>query len=430
MTQKQRRSIPTLVAAAITATGALALAAEPTVQEMQKQIESLQTQLTEIQSTQRKQLDSRDVDATVAQVMADAQKRSQLMALEGFTAGFNNGKFTLQSADGTFSLSPAFQMQLRHVINYADQPGGEDVEHGFEIRRLKFGVAGHAFSKNVDYDFVWATNRNGGNLVLEDAIVAYKFDDSGWKVFGGQFKDPVWHEEMTSSKRQMAVDRSLLNEALGGGVTDRTQGVGASYEKDALMATVVYHDGANQDNTNFLGGPDFGVSGRVEYTVMGDKKNYSDFTALGTKDDLLVIGAGGDWTQTGGGDAYFHTVDAQFETAGGLGLYGAYVAAYREDGANDAYDFGGLGQISYLLPDSKWEVFGRYAYIDIEDEPEELHEITGGVNYYIQKHNAKFTVDLSYLPNGAGAGGDSGIGYVDSAGESQFVLRSQFQLVI
>jgi hypothetical protein len=432
MTSQQRRSVPAIMAAAIGASSAIALAAEPTVQDMQKQIEALQAQLTELKSTQQSQLNAKDVDVTVDQVLADAQKRSQLMQVEGFTAGYSKGKFLIQSADGNFSLNPNFQMQLRHVVNYADEveaDGDEDIDHGFEIRRMKFGVGGNVFSKNVEYVFVWGTNRNGGNLVLEDAVVSYKFDDTGWSVFGGQFKDPVHHEELVSSKRQMAADRSLLNELLGGGETDRVQGVGVIYQQDALKATVVYHDGANSDNTDVFGGPDFGVSGRVEYVVMGNRKAYDDFTALGTEEDLLVIGGGADWTQNGSGDVVLHTIDAQYENPGGLGIYGAYVAQHSEDGDDDAYDWGALGQVSYLIPDSKWEVFGRYAYIDFDNADEELHEITGGVNYYLSKHSAKFTVDLTYLPNGAG-GGDEGIGYVDSGEEDQFVLRSQFQLVI
>ncbi len=415
-----------LMAAAIAATGLNASAAEPTTAQMQQQIDDLKRQLSELQVANQERPSARDVDLTVARVMADAEKRSQLLAVEGFTAGYSKGKFLLQSEDGSFSLHPSFQLQLRHVANYADQ---SDVEHGFEIRRMKFGIGGNLFSRNVEYTVVWATNRNNGNLVLEDAVVGYTFDNSGWTVFGGQFKDPVAHEELTSSKRQLAVDRSLLNEILGGGATDRTQGVGVKYERDALSATAVFHDGANQDNTGFLGGPDFGVSGRVEYTVMGDKKNYEDFTALGTKKDLLVLGMAGDWTQSGGTDTLYHTLDVQYENASGFGAYAAYLAAASSDGTDDRYDWGAMGQIGYLIPDSKWEVFGRYAYIDSEAEADVLHEITGGVNYYLSKHSAKFTIDLTYLPTGAG-GGDSGIGYVDSGDDDQIVLRSQFQLVI
>src|SRR5690606_35115912 len=154
-------------------------------------------------------------------------------------------------------------------------------------------------------------------------------------------KDPVHHEELVSSKRQLTADRSLANELLGGGRTDRVQGVGLTYKQDALSGTVVFHDGANSDNANFLDGgnggapvddtgADFGVGARVEYVVFGDKKAYNDFTAMGTKEDMLVLGAGADWTQDGSADVLFHTIDAQWETSTGLAIYGAYVATHTE----------------------------------------------------------------------------------------------------
>src|SRR5690606_21746796 len=134
-------------------------------------------------------------------------------------------------------------------------------DNGFEIRRAKFGAEGHAFSKDLGYKFVWATNRSGGSVFLEDALISYQLSPE-WKVFGGQFKDPVHHEELVSSTRQLAVDRSIVNEVLGGGATDRIQGVGVAYQRGALAAQAVFHDGINSDNTNFLDSPtnatDFG----------------------------------------------------------------------------------------------------------------------------------------------------------------------------
>ncbi|NLG42480.1 MAG: hypothetical protein GX547_04480 [Phycisphaerae bacterium] len=88
-------------------------------------------------------------------------------------------------------------------------------------------------------------------------------------------------------------------------------------------------------------------------------------------------------------------------------------------------DWGALGQVAQMVSD-KWEVFGRVGYIN--GESDDLWELTTGVNYYLFDHNAKLTMDLVYLPNGSPA--DSGLGYVDSAGEDQFVVRVQFQLAL
>lgn len=429
MTRMQRRTLPAIVAAAIGAGGSLALAADPSAEQMQQQIEALQAQINEMKATQQQQLNAADVDATIERVLNDANKRSQLLNVEGFTAGYSSGKFMIQSADGSFSLNPNFQLQLRHVTNAHDTDDDWETEHGFEMRRVRFGIGGNLFTKNLEYTIVWGSNRNGGSLSLEDAVVEYSFEDTPWSIYGGQYKSPVHHEELTSSKRLMAVDRSLVNELLGGGHTDRVQGVGVRYDEGALHATVTYHDGASTSNTAWQADTsDFGVAGRVEYLATGNKRNYRDFTAMGTTEDLLVFGAGVDWTQFGSGDVVAHTLDVQYENATGLGLFGAYVAQWAEDGDQDTYDWGAVAQISYLLPDSKWEVFGRFGWIDFENADDEIIEITGGVNYYLQKHSAKFSIDITYLPEGSP--GSTGIGYLNSGDEDQFVLRSQFQLLI
>ena len=76
------------------------------------------------------------------------------------------------------------------------------------------------FGPATKYRFQWATNRNGGNLFLEEAYITHAFTaerDLALKV--GQYKDVTFHEEITSSKRLLAVDRSLMNEVLAGVLT-------------------------------------------------------------------------------------------------------------------------------------------------------------------------------------------------------------------
>lgn len=431
MTTMQRRTLPAIVAAAICAGGSLTLAADPSVEQMQQQIEALQAQINEMKATQQQQINAADVDATIERVLNDASRRSQLLNIEGFTAGYSDGKFLLQSADGNFTLNPNFQLQIRHVVNAIDEDDGDwETDHGFEIRRMRFGIGGNLFSKNLKYTVVWGSGRDGGTLALEDAVLEYSFEGTPWSIYAGQYKAPVNHEELVGSKRLMAADYSLVNEMLGGGYTDRVQGVGLTYEEGPLFATVTYHDGAGTRNTAWqAASSNFGVAGRVEYLVTGNKRDYRDFTAMGTTEDLLVIGAGVDWTQFGSFDVVTHTVDVQFENTSGLSLYAAYLAQWVDDGDDDVYDWGAIAQIGYLIPDSRWEVFGRFGWIDFENADDEIMEITAGVNYYLRKHSAKFTVDLTYLPEGAPSA--TGIGVLGSSDdEDQFVLRSQFQLLI
>ena len=58
-----------------------------------------------------------------------------------------------------------------------------------------------------------------------------------------------------------------------------------------------------------------------------------------------------------------------------------------------------------------------------------MQEITIGANYYLYHQNAKFTLDASWLPNGAPADADA-LGILKDSGHNEAVLRLQFQLAL
>jgi hypothetical protein len=455
--QGQRKLSATLAGVIGITAATAANAAEPTQQDLMEELRALRVKVEQLEATQERQadkLDAAEVDATVENVLRDADTRSQLLQAQGFTAGYDKGKFIIQSEDGNFRLNPSFQFQARYVANYREENAGDpvtgdaDTEHGFEIRRMKLTFEGNVFSPDTKYKFQWATNRNGGNLVLEEAFVHHRlnFAPDMW-VKLGQYKDVTFHEEITSSKRLLAVDRSLANEVLAGGQTDFIQGIALIWDDGAeglpLRGEVGYTDGPNSDNTNFTDGggtpsfgvsaPDWGMYGRAEYLLFGEWRHYDDFTAMGNRQDTLVVGAGAFFAQAGDGDVLFHTVDAQYEY-NRLGLYAAYYGVYSDggdDGSN--YDLGGVAQAGYMLND-KWEVFGRYSLVNLDsgdaDDDANYHEMTAGVNYFIRSHAAKITVDVTYLPDGVPTD-QSGLGELDpDADDEQFVLRGQFQLLL
>ena len=216
-----------------------------------------------------------------------------------------------------------FQFQARYVLNNraedapTEEAGRWSTESGFEISRVKFAFEGNVFGPDTKYKFQWDAGSNGGhngNVTLEEAYVMHRlgFAPDLW-IKGGQFKDPTFHEELTSSRRLLAVDRSLANEVLGGGQTDYIQGIGIIWDDGPeglpLRAEAGFTDGPNSDNTNFVDGggdpifdlanPDFGLYGRAEYLVFGDWKDYQDFTTLGNVQDTLVLGAGVFYSQRG-----------------------------------------------------------------------------------------------------------------------------------
>jgi hypothetical protein len=363
------------------------------------------------------------------------------------SAGYDGG-FFIRSGDN-FVLRPGAQFQFRYVANNREDAGGDDseIEDGFEVRRLKFNLAGTAITRDLTYQFEWTTERNGGPLILDQGWARWMFADQ-WGTRMGQFKTPVHHEELASSKRFLAVDRSLVNEILGGGVTDRTQGVTLIYggyaNDNPLNVEVAIHDGINEDNTNFVDDDfDFGVAGRAEYRFFGDWKAYDDFSAMKNKDPLLVVGVGADMSQSGDADILHATVDAQWESANGLGVFGALLLQQVDPGGglDDVSNFGGMVQAGYLL-NPAWEIFGRYGIIMFDDDQptadgggeDTFDEFTVGFNYFLGEngsagHRAKFTVDLTFIPDSSPSIASDGIGVLGD-GDSEIILRGQFQLLI
>ena len=448
-------------------------AATPTQQELLQQINDLKAKVERLeaasapasQAPASQPAERTSVVTTTSEVSAadamfrDAEARSQIQLLQSagnFTAGYNKGKFVLQDDKGDFVLRPQLQFMPRWVANDRENARNgtdSDFQSGFEIRRMKLGFDGNAFGPNNTYLFLWATDRNTGNLILEEAWAKHAFTTGALKNFavkGGQFKDPFAHESLTSSKKLLAAERTLLNDTFTGG-DNFVQGVTFSWDDgpkgSPFRFEVAYTDGANAPNQNFQDFPvnkaNFGVAGRVEFLAFGTWTEYEDFTANGNKEDMLVFGGGLDLTEAGDTDALLQTVDVQYENKR-LGLYGAYLGRSVENlrvgtgaAATDVntYDWGFIVQAAYMLNEHA-ELFLRYDYMMLDSDglaasvkQNKVSEITAGMNYYYKSHNAKFTVDFTYLPDGTPVA-DSGADILVSDDEAEFLVRAQFQLLL
>jgi hypothetical protein len=113
------------------------------------------------------------------------------------------------------------------------------------------------------------------------------------------------------------------------------------------------------------------------------------------------------------------------------------VYADASGGGDSSFDSGLVAQAGYVLdPKARWEAFGRYSLVAFDtgegagSDDDDFHEFTAGVNHFLHGHAAKFTVDLTYLPNGVPTD-QNGIGELDPDGDTdQFVVRGQFQLLL
>jgi hypothetical protein len=424
----------------------LAAAPASAQEDRAEKIRLLERRLASLKAAQPARSD--EVARVVRAVFQDAERRSDPIGpLLPELIGRDDDGFFLRSRDGSFLLRPEVQFQFRAIANHRDEPLGDDgdshdTESGFEIRRLEVAVEGNVFTPKLTYEFRGVTEREGGDVIVEDAWVQYEFAKA-WAVLFGQFRDPVFHEELVSSKRQLAVEKSLTNRLLAS-PTGFVQGVSLAYGDSDVPthAALAFHDGAGSFNTPYTdseGEPGFvehfGLAGRVEYKFFGDWKNYKDFTALNTTKDLLIVGSAFDWTQGVDTDLVFATADVQYENAQGWGLYAAFLVNHRDARSapgEDHLDLGLVVQASYLISPG-WEFFARYDATRLDRAGETFDEITVGLNRYLGPparwgHRLKFTLDLTYLPNGAPAD-VSALGIRSAAGD-EVVARAQFQLVL
>src|SRR5687768_17240799 len=141
MTNPKSRIFAAVVGAlSVSATAAWA---DNATQAQDSKIQELEAKVAALESKQVQ--NQKDVAATIDAVLRDAERRSQLLATTGDNAaGYDNG-FYLRQGDA-FQLRPGAQFQFRNVTDYReDAAGGDDeMENGFEIRRMKLELTGTA----------------------------------------------------------------------------------------------------------------------------------------------------------------------------------------------------------------------------------------------------------------------------------------------
>jgi len=434
--------------------------------EMKSQVAAMQGQQSENWLNERR---AEEVKALVRDVLADADTRASL-AGGGPIAGHDGKNFYLADEAGKFMLQIGGRIQVRYIANFReiDSPAptnGDENETGFQIRRMKPFFKGYIGSPKFGYNFVLAADRNSTTFALEEAVVDYKLTD-GLTVYGGRTKAPFLREELISSGRQLAVERSAVNEIF---TTGFVEGVGLRYEQNMFRVAVMVNDGQNsgeigQGNAPYFpdsvpngGGRDFNndqtdiaVTGRAEVRVLGDWKQADEFASWGNEEASMIVGVAGHYelgetgnqTTAGDNDSFIMwTADASFKQAG-LTLYGAVIGRHDNDeddidGENNRDAYGALAQLGYMVIPDKLEPFVRWEYYNLDNitQADENQLLTAGFNYYFNKHNAKFTMDVVWAYKDAMFTNFTGLGLLadqvvggSQDQNNQVALRAQFQL--
>jgi len=459
-------------AALLALAGVVNAEAPATDAALKSEMATLKARISELEGKQSQQwLDARrteEVKALVREVLADADTRASLQN-DGLTAGHANDKFFLASQDGTFRLNIGGQVQVRYIFNHRNDAGdtgagnagrnaADDNEGGFSIARTKLVFDGYIGSPKISYKIQLAADRNTNNIGAEIVTVGYKVTDQ-LSVSGGRFKDAFLGESIIDDVKQLAVERSTVDAFFGNGYVEGIQAVWVP--ADAIKVTAAFHDGPG---SGAIGGPNdfqndgsnYAATARVDFKLMGDWKQTSDFSSW-NDGTLLVIGAAGTYVEGETGDrqtsAFFddsfkYTVDALFKSAG-FTAYGAFVGqeARVNDGTvggaarNETWEnMGAVLQVGYFVIPDKFEPYARYEWLNLDSEANAdgaVNIFTFGANYYLKKgHSAKFSLDVVWSPEALGANTGAGIladatNGVTGAGinEDQVAIRAQFQLL-
>jgi hypothetical protein len=281
----------------------------PSQAAMQSELTELKARLADLEAKQNdtwlNERRAEEVKSLVREVLSDADTRASLMA-NGVGAGHNGKHFFLASEDGSFLLEISGQVQFRYIYNSRNLEGDniDENEFGFQLRRAKLTFAGHISSPRITYSVGLQTDRDDETIYLDHAWFGYKLMD-GVTVFGGESKAPFLREETTSSKYQLAVERSLVNEIFTAG---RIQGVWVSIEMDDNnKLAIAITDGANsgeagnskdfhEDNS------DFALTVRVDTRLAGQWSQMKDFAAWSGEETAVFVGGAIHWEIAETGD--------------------------------------------------------------------------------------------------------------------------------
>lgn len=374
------------------------------------------------------------------ELRADAALRSSALAEAG--AGHEKGNFFITDG-GPNSLKVYGFTQFRYLANFRDdESAGDqgDFTHGFQMRRARIGMKGTIWDKNLSYDIVGEFSRSTGIMTLVDGFAQYKFDN-GMNVRWGQFKVPFMREELVSDTRQLAIERSTMDQTFS---YTRSQGIQVGYEAEKFRGWAEFSDGGNAINTDFTSGSeaDYGITTRGEFRFGGgDFKRFDDLTSFRNADFGGLVGAaihyqdGGETGGTADTAIFSATVDVSLE-GNGWNVFGS--AVWRNTdmaGGASTDDFGALLQGGYLVSDQV-ELFVRYDGVFADDaNGNDFHTLTGGVNYYLspESHAVKLSADVQYYFDNEGASAivspTTSTNLLADTEDGQIALRLQMQVV-
>jgi hypothetical protein len=274
----------------------------------------------------------------------------------------------------------------------------------------------------------------------------------------GLLKTAATRQLMTAPELQQFVEIGLASSYIGTmvpGYTDRNRDYGVMLHgvlgcdgEFSYMATVTNGDGpARRNVVDQLTSDDFAYSARVNWDFM----NHIGYEEGAVRQSSCEwYGSAGAWVHYYA-DHLLHRPFIKFadrlawgvDLALGWGGW-SFTAAWNSidwsgsDVGVEATGYSWFAQLGYLFPDTAWEVAVRYGLYNHEDDvfgpgaQGGATEIAAAVNFYIDGHADKLTLDAAFLAaeDDGNFHGDVYPGYNPTGDSDAILIRFQWQLAL
>jgi len=369
-----------------------------------------------------------EIKQLVYDVLRDAESRKSLTG-DGILGGWSDG-FFLASSDGRFKLKIGGLIQERLLLNFqrvATSPSFDRWRGGLENTRTRLNISGHIFDKDTTFlvqaGWGWLDpNAISGSPLLRigprlwDSWIKFKLNDR-WSAKLGVFMLPFTRESLVSDQLQLAVDRSLMDYRLG---LARSQGVEFTWAGDTTRVFLATSNGslplqgvaaAGQNPTPPWGAlerdVDWSFTARAEWLVEGAWNQFKQFTSPVGSDNATMIGFAVHAQHAerfGGGGKKRDQVGATADISIHLDGMTFFLSGTIHNQKYQAVQVPNADWVGYVAQGSTYMTDTTEAFLRFEGGGDrqnqfggdDLHILTGGVNWYLDKQGLKVTSDFGW----------------------------------